>query len=159
MRAPALAALSAISLFSAVQYCPAPFFFVIGPAVGMEAAAAATVDGSLISGAVAGGIGRAGKDKRAATDLPPGVSQQSVDQCNDQLNGAQVTLSGPTPDSVRIDGVPPACMNLATVAAGQPTQEGGPVPVPMGSASLEYQGLTQDELFKLGQFLKVKGYV
>jgi len=29
-------------------------------------------------------------------------------------------------------------MNLATVLAGQPTQEGGPIPVPMGTASLDY---------------------
>ena len=48
-------------------------------------------------------------------------------------------------------------MNLATVITGRPTQEGGPVPVPMGSASLDYHGVTADDLTKLGQALQDKG--
>lgn len=60
---------------------------------------------------------------------------------------------------VRVDGVPPACMNLATVLTGQPTQEGEPVPVPMGSASLEYQDLTHDELIRLAHTLEANGDV
>lgn len=60
---------------------------------------------------------------------------------------------------VRVDGVPPACMNLATVIAGQPSQEGGPVPIPMGSDSLQYNDLSQDNLRELGYNLKAKNII
>jgi uncharacterized protein YgfB (UPF0149 family) len=61
--------------------CPAPFA-AIGPVVG------AAVTGA-VSGAVNAAVGRreiavAFMGKR---DLPPGVSQQSVDQCVDQIDG------------------------------------------------------------------------
>jgi hypothetical protein len=36
-------------------------------------------------------------------------------------------------------------MNLATVLLDKPAQAGGPVPVPMGSASLEYHGLSAQD--------------
>lgn len=36
-------------------------------------------------------------------------------------------------------------MDLATVLLSNPAQAGGPVPVPMGSASLEYHGLTDQD--------------
>lgn len=48
-------------------------------------------------------------------------------------------------------------MNLATVITGKPTQEGGAVPVPMGSSSLDYHGVTEDELSRLGKTLHDKG--
>lgn len=48
-------------------------------------------------------------------------------------------------------------MNLATVLAGQPTQEGGPIPVPMGTANLDYHGVTEDDLAQLGKALQDKG--
>lgn len=63
------------------------------------------------------------------------------------------------PTGVEADGVPPACMDLATLVTGHPTQEGGPVPIVMGSASLLYNGLSQAELAQLGQVLKAKGII
>lgn len=47
--------------------------------------------------------------------------------------------------AARADDVPPACMNLAAVLLDNPAQAGGPVPTPMGSASLEYTGLTEQD--------------
>lgn len=46
-------------------------------------------------------------------------------------------------------------MDLATVLTGHPAQDGGPVPVPMGSASLEYHAVTKEEFEHLGHALKV----
>lgn len=40
-------------------------------------------------------------------------------------------------------------MTLATILTGVPAQDGGPVPIPMGSASLEYHGMTADDMIQL----------
>ncbi|KAJ5341498.1 hypothetical protein N7541_010622 [Penicillium brevicompactum] len=164
----AIAAASALAVLSQVQYAPAPFVAGLGAALGMEAAAITAADGTLATlggGAIAGGVGHISRrlsrspfvSKRV--DLPPGVSQESFDQCQDQLkgDGVHVTISGSTPDTVHVEGVPPACMNLATVLTGNPTQEGGPVPTPMGSDSLDYSGVSEDDLRQLGQTLQDKG--
>ncbi|KAJ6094997.1 hypothetical protein N7467_002510 [Penicillium canescens] len=169
MRFSAIAAASTLAVLSQVQYAPAPFAVGLGGLLGMSTAAIGTADGALATlggGAIAGGVGKISRrmsgwpfTKRAPVDLPAGVSQESWQQCQDQLNepGVHVEISGSTPDTVHVDGVPPACMNLATVITGRPTQEGGPVPVPMGSASLDYHGVTADDLTKLGQALQDKG--
>ncbi|KAJ5326538.1 uncharacterized protein N7506_009640 [Penicillium brevicompactum] len=159
----AIAAASALAVLSQVQYAPAPFVAGLGAALGMEAAAITAADGTLATlggGAIAGGVGHISRrlsrspfvSKRV--DLPPGVSQESFDQCQDQLkgDGVHVTISGSTPDRCS-----PACMNLATVLTGNPTQEGGPVPTPMGSDSLDYSGVSEDDLRQLGQTLQDKG--
>lgn len=36
-------------------------------------------------------------------------------------------------------------MNLATVLTGNPAQAGGPVPIPMGSDSLQYQNIKAED--------------
>ena len=46
-------------------------------------------------------------------------------------------------------------MNLATVLTGDPAQAGGPVPIPMSSSSLEYQGLTVEDRQNLSAALQV----
>lgn len=48
-------------------------------------------------------------------------------------------------------------MDLATVLTGKPSQDGGPVPVPMGSDSLKYSGLSRDNMKDLARVLKTKG--
>lgn len=48
-------------------------------------------------------------------------------------------------------------MNLATVITGDPSQEGGPVPTPMGSDSLDYSGVSENNLRELGKTLQQKG--
>lgn len=45
-------------------------------------------------------------------------------------------------------------MNLATVITGQPSQDGGPVPIPMGSDSLQYNDIDEDHMRELAYNLK-----
>ncbi|OQE44815.1 hypothetical protein PENCOP_c002G06859 [Penicillium coprophilum] len=126
-------AAGALAILSLVQFCPAP------PAV------IAAVAGGLGGGAISGGIAAGTKDHKRG--LPAGVSQESLDVCIQQINdqGTAVNVYSTGDDSARADNVPPACMNLATVLLDKPAQAGGPVPVPMGSASLEYHGLTAQD--------------
>lgn len=44
-------------------------------------------------------------------------------------------------------------MNLATVLTGNPAQAGGPVPVPMSSNSLQYNGLSGQDRRNLADAL------
>lgn len=46
-------------------------------------------------------------------------------------------------------------MNLATVLTGNPAQAGGPVPVPMGSSSLQYTEMTGQDRRNLADALGV----
>jgi len=110
MRVSTVAAASTIVIFSQVQYCPAPFALGLGGLLGMSTAAIGTADGALAtmgSGAIAGGIGKISRRmsrwpvvKRTPVNLPPGVSQESYQQCQDQLNGpgVHVEISGSPPD-------------------------------------------------------------
>lgn len=59
--------------------------------------------------------------------------------------------------AVRADNVPSACMDLATVILNDPTQEGGPIPTPLGSASLQYTGLTDKDKADLQNALSKVG--
>lgn len=111
MRVFAVAAASLVAIVSQVQYCPAPFVLGLGAMLGMDAAAIGAADGALAtigSGAVAGGVGKISRRmsrwpivKRAPVNLPPGVSQESYQQCQDQLKGddVHVEISGSAPDS------------------------------------------------------------
>lgn len=65
-------AVSALAALSLVQFCPAP------PAV------IGAVAGGLGGGAISGGIAAGTKNSRR--DLPAGVSQESIDQCTQQIN-------------------------------------------------------------------------
>ncbi|KAF2142811.1 uncharacterized protein K452DRAFT_307727 [Aplosporella prunicola CBS 121167] len=101
-----------------------------------------------------------------ARSLPAGVSQQSFDTCVQQIVdqhskqgiSVQVYTTGNSNStataSVRADNVPAACMNLATVLSGNPTQQGGAIPIPMGSSSLEYLNLSKAEFKELKSALK-----
>ncbi|KAI9923916.1 hypothetical protein ASPWEDRAFT_170451 [Aspergillus wentii DTO 134E9] len=138
-----MATLAAISL---VQFCPAP------PAI------IATVAGGVLGGGISGGIGvAASKSSRDmfSRGLPAGVSQESVDQCTQQINAQKdpVHVYDTGDDSARADNVPAACMNLATVLLKEPAQAGGPVPTTMGSSSLEYHGLSAQDKKDLQQAL------
>ncbi len=166
---------SAVGLF---QMCPAP------PAV------IAAVAGGVAAGAVGGGATLCAKwcpdprNKRSvdysmltARDLPPGVSQESLDQCTQQINeqkdkGISVEITSNSEDSkcipqempfqdisliqliaIDVANVPPACMNLATVLTGNPAQAGGPVPIPMGSDKLQYTGIKGEDRQNLAKAL------
>ncbi|KAE8348155.1 hypothetical protein BDV28DRAFT_153168 [Aspergillus coremiiformis] len=69
--------------------------------------------------------------------------QRAGDLCKDQLNSVSVEFKANGPGSIRIDNVPPACMTLATLFL--PDSERSP-PIPLGSASLGFSGLSDDDL-------------
>lgn len=131
---------TAIVLTSLFQPCPAP---PVLAAIGMTAGEAAGVGAGLGGGAIAGGIGAGtkGHGKRGDNSLPPVASAA----CKQQLHGVTVQVSKVGDHDVRFDNVPPACMTLANVFLGQ-NRAGHAQPIPMGSASLQYNGLTEDEL-------------
>ncbi|KAJ5220671.1 uncharacterized protein N7469_009558 [Penicillium citrinum] len=138
--------MGSVALVSFMQVCPAPWE-AIAPLVG-----------GVISGSIAGGMSKSRRDftnfpsdlgDLTKRDLPAGVSQESFDQCKQQINdqgpGNPVNVYSTGADSARADNVPAACMDLATVFLSNPSQDGGPVPTPMGSASLEYTGLSAQD--------------
>ncbi|KYG41772.1 hypothetical protein M433DRAFT_137776 [Acidomyces richmondensis BFW] len=156
------ACVSAVVIIGLLQMCPAP------PAI------AAAIAG----GVAAGVLGAAGAicDKYcpdvhtrrafatsllAKRGLPAGVSQADIDQCTQELNsqyneqGLAVNIYHTSDTSVRVDNVPPACMDLATVLTGEPAQAGGPIPIPMGSSSLEYENMSVKDLEALSSALGV----
>jgi len=67
---------SAVAAIALMQLCPAPQEIIL-PIIG------AVVSGG-IGGGISAGIGNARMTKR---DLPAGISQESIDQCVDQVNG------------------------------------------------------------------------
>jgi hypothetical protein len=84
MRTPATIAACAIGLASLVQYCPAPpLAAIIGVTTGELLAAGTTLAGSAITAGASAGSKR---------DIPPGVSQESVDQCVSSLAGVNVNF-------------------------------------------------------------------
>lgn len=140
---------AAVALTCLFQACPAPPVLAV---IGLTAGEAATVGGSLGGGAIAGGIGLAhkGHKKRQDSSLPP----VALAACKQQLQGVTVQISRVGENNVRFDNVPPACMTLAAVFLGQ-NRPGQAQPIPMGSASLQYNGLTPDELNTLQAALDV----
>lgn len=150
---------TAFTLVTLLQLCPAPPL----AAIGIGAAEASTLVGGLGGGAIAGGIGAATNKKKssrlarrqdplAGMDLP----EQAANDCRNQLHSATVHVSPVDNNGVRFDGVPPACMTLATVFLGN-NPAGQPAPIPMGSASLQYENLSPDELQTLQNVLDTKG--
>ncbi len=139
---------AAFALSCLFQACPAP---PVLAAIGMTAGEAAGIGAGLGGGAVAGGIGAGtkGHHKRQGSSLPP-VAQAA---CQQQLHGVTVQVSKVGDNNVRFDNVPPACMTLANVFLGQ-NRPGQAQPIPMGSASLQYNGLTPDELNTLQNALE-----
>lgn len=140
---------TAIALACLFQPCPAP---PVLAAIGMTAGEAAGVGAGLGGGAIAGGIGAGtkGHGKRQDNSLPPVAAAA----CKEQLHGVTVQVSRVGDNNVRFDNVPPACMTLANVFLGQ-NRPGQAQPIPMGSASLQYNGLTEAELNTLQNALDV----
>ena len=74
---------------------------------------------------------------------PVGIPQHNWDDCYNQALNAHITVTGPIGDNhIRVEGLPPTCMTLATVLDGNTS--GGPVPIPCGSACIEYTGMTPE---------------
>ncbi|KAJ6001304.1 hypothetical protein N7522_006531 [Penicillium canescens] len=155
-------------LLAFTQVCPAAITEVL---IG--------VLGGVVAGGVSGGVGAAESSKRdieqvhardflapylnnnvkKIRSLPPGVSQESLDQCTQQINdqGTPVNVYSISDTAARADNVPAACMDLATVILSDPAQAGGPVPTPMGSSSLQYNGLSSKDKTDLQNALSRTG--
>ncbi|KAI4139939.1 MAG: hypothetical protein LQ341_004022 [Variospora aurantia] len=155
----------ALTLVVLFQPCPAPPL----AAIGFGVAEAASIAGGIGGGALAGGIGVAAansnkedsdggkmmalkrQDALSGLHLP----EQAANDCRGQLQTANVNVSPVGVNGVRFDGVPSACMTLATVFLGDNPQADS-APIPMGSASLQYNNLTPDELQTLQNALDAK---
>ena len=138
-----------VILISIFQLCPAPPAIV---AAGISAA-----------GAVAGGLGGAAisngnKRKRIpdVVDTAAFFSRYPVawEACQNQLGPASVTMTAAGDNGARFDGVPPACMTLASAYLGE-NPDPQSAPIVLGTASLLYNNLTPEELNTLKQALDV----
>ncbi|KAK5092539.1 hypothetical protein LTR70_001881 [Exophiala xenobiotica] len=94
---------------------------------------------------------------------PVGVPQFNFDDClldvRDHLNGGgNITVYQPegVPQAVQADHVPPRCMVLANVVLAS-SATGKTHPVPFGSASLRWLGVTEGEINDLNNFFKSHG--
>ncbi|KAI1125683.1 hypothetical protein F5Y10DRAFT_294463 [Nemania abortiva] len=83
------------------------------------------------------------------------VPQYNFDQCHDQISRTHVETSVPGPGKAQFDGVPPACMDLATVLTGS-CGSNGPGLTVCGSACLHYTGLTDEQLATLSNAINGK---
>ncbi|OJJ55935.1 hypothetical protein ASPSYDRAFT_33945 [Aspergillus sydowii CBS 593.65] len=148
---------------SMVQFCPAPPA-VLGPIIA----------GALISAGEAGamvgyGVGKIngkrdvavsgsikGSVFRKRDDPFAGLPQPAADTCKEQLNGVTVEFQNTGEGSFRANNIPSACMTLSNVIIGQDPLQ--PAPTPLGSDSLEYTGLSEEDLNKLQSALDGNGY-
>ncbi|KAL4922574.1 hypothetical protein BDW62DRAFT_196578 [Aspergillus aurantiobrunneus] len=140
---------------SMVQFCPAP-----------QAALGPIIAGALsgeISGITGWGIGQIAKKRsiegsvvEKRDDPFEGLPQPAADTCKEQLNGASVRFTPAGKGAFRIDNVPSACMTLSNVLLGQDPAQ--PAPTPLGSSTLAYSGLSDDEIARLQGALEGKGY-
>ncbi|CAN8097844.1 unnamed protein product [Discula destructiva] len=155
------AVISATALVALVQLCPAPFLAAIpaATAAGIGAASAAVSAAAAVGGTVATAV-QAGKSNRLmrreqlaqrSTDFEDykviaarqEQNQLAWDLCHQQLGSASLTFSGPSPGNVLVQGMPPACMTLATVITGEFNVG---TPVPQGSDSMLFQNLSDEDI-------------
>ncbi|GAP84638.1 hypothetical protein SAMD00023353_1101730 [Rosellinia necatrix] len=135
-------ALSTAAAIALVQFCPAPFLAAIpaAAAAGISAVSAAVGAAGTVAGAVVAGV----KDRR---EVHPHRRQEQNQLawsiCRDQLTTASLTFSSPMAGNVLVEGMPPACMTLATVITGQ-FNVGNPIP--MGSSSILFQNLSSEDM-------------
>ena len=141
-------AAAALTLTTLLQTTPAPpaAALAIGTSVAGGAATAVTEN------ALGGGSRRL--RRRQAADPLAGLPTQAVNDCKGQLAGAHVTMTE-TQGGALFAGVPSACMTLSAVFLGMDGQ--GAMPVPMGVDSLQYDGLTAEEMQQLRSALAVVG--
>ncbi|KAI8228648.1 hypothetical protein K4K54_002085 [Colletotrichum sp. SAR 10_86] len=74
---------------------------------------------------------------------PPGVPQYNWDDCFNQARQANISIRGPVGDhGIRATGVPPVCMNLATMLGGAVNGTG--MPIPCGSDCMDWVKMTPE---------------
>ncbi|KAF3808037.1 hypothetical protein GCG54_00012616 [Colletotrichum gloeosporioides] len=125
----------------------------------------ATVAGTKVAGIIRGGLKAGGKGRRAdvaflharrmameieaeisrrkeedgSGSAPAGASQYAWDACFDQVkvSNTPINVNGPINENhIRVTGLPPACMNMATALGSLEGQRA--VPVPCGSDCIDY---------------------
>ncbi|KAJ0385107.1 hypothetical protein COL922a_006989 [Colletotrichum nupharicola] len=125
----------------------------------------ATVAGTKVAGIIKGGLKTGGKGRRAdaaflharrmvmeieaeisrrkeedgSGSAPAGTSQYAWDACFDQVqvSNTPINVNGPIKENhIRVTGLSPACMNMATALGSLEGQRA--VPVPCGSDCIEY---------------------
>ncbi|KAI1180455.1 hypothetical protein F4777DRAFT_574217 [Nemania sp. FL0916] len=135
--------LSISAALALVQFCPAPFLAAIGAAEAASLGAVAA--GVSAASAVAGNVISAVKDRRDEPHLYQRQEQneQAWKLCHQQLGSSSLHFSSPKKGNVLVEGMPPACMTLATVITGK--YDAGN-PVPMGSSSILFQNLSDDDI-------------
>ncbi|KAJ5975804.1 hypothetical protein N7481_009511 [Penicillium waksmanii] len=133
-------------LMGMANLCPAPQALVIPIASAVLAGDAGAITGKVIESGTYkkrdGFVSRVRRDDPFAS-LP----QPAANECKSQLKGVTVNFTPTGEGAYRIDNIPSACMTLSTVLIGK--NPSGAVPTPLGSASLEYTGITSDELNQL----------
>ncbi|KAE8164012.1 hypothetical protein BDV40DRAFT_298949 [Aspergillus tamarii] len=90
------------------------------------------------------------KPQKHGYDVFTSFTQPEGDLCNGQLKDVTIEFVPTGPGAFRIDNVPPACMTLATIFLNGPDS---PDPIPLGSASLGFSGISDDELQRLQAIL------
>ncbi|RYP07318.1 hypothetical protein DL765_009195 [Monosporascus sp. GIB2] len=141
-------AVSAMAAVALVQFCPAPFGAIpAATAAGIGAASAAVSAAAAVAGTVVTAVnGRSVKiNGRSVSRIQQRQehNQQAWNDCRSQLGSASLMFSAPETGNVLVQGVPPACMTLATVITGQYNQGN---PIPMGSDSILFQNLSDEDV-------------
>ncbi|KAK5322489.1 hypothetical protein LTR93_005692 [Exophiala xenobiotica] len=88
------------------------------------------------------------------SEVPAGVPEYNFRMCQYDIikmgtNNQSLVLEQPQPQSIRVDNVPSTCMVLSTVLLGNPDL--GPHPVPMGSASLQWNNVDPKAINEIRQ--------
>ncbi|OQE28473.1 hypothetical protein PENSTE_c003G01398 [Penicillium steckii] len=133
-------------LMGMANLCPAPQALltgIVGAVIGGDFGA---ITGKVIESGTYkkrdGFVSRVKRDDPFA-DLP----QPAGNECKGQLKGVTVKFTPTGKGAYRIDNIPSACMTLSNVLIDDNPNKA--VPTPLGSASLEYTGLSEDELNQL----------
>ncbi|KAI9147431.1 hypothetical protein HJFPF1_12451 [Paramyrothecium foliicola] len=140
---------SAVATLALVQVSSAHFLAAIPAATAAGIGAVSGVVGAVagVAGTVTSAVQNA-QNRRSTSRVYRRQEQNQLawQLCRDELSTATVTFSGPAPGNVLAEGIPPSCMTLATVITGQHNQGN---PIPMGSASILFQNLSNEEIMEI----------
>ncbi|KAH7309823.1 hypothetical protein B0I35DRAFT_463737 [Stachybotrys elegans] len=139
---------SAVATLALVQVSSAHFLAIpAATAAGIGAVSNAVSAASAVAGTVTTAI-QNGQNRRSVSRVYRRQEQNQLawQLCREELGTATVTFSGPAPGSVLAEGIPPSCMTLATVITGEHNQGS---PIPMGSDSILFQNLSNEEIMEI----------
>ncbi|RWA12042.1 hypothetical protein EKO27_g3074 [Xylaria grammica] len=139
--------LSTAAAVALVQFCPAPFLAEIPAAIaaGINTASSAVSAAGTVAGSVLQGVNNNNNHNNGANHPHRRQEQNELawSICHDQLGKASLHFSSPTKGNVLVEGMPPACMTLATVITGQ-FDVGNPIP--MSSSLILFQNLSDKDI-------------